>query len=1143
MPDFCHLHSHTQYSLLDGAASIPGLMAKAQKEQMKAVAITDHGNMFGVFKFFNEAKKHDVKPILGCEFYLCANRFDKKDKKRYHQLLLAKNAIGYKNLSKLCSIGFIEGYYYHPRIDKEILEQHKEGLIATTCCLAAEVPRAIIDKGEAEAEKLFKEWLDMFGEDYYVELQRHGIPEQDKCNEVLIKWARKYNVKIIATNDSHYVEEADADAHDILLCLQTGKDINDPNRFKFDNQNFFFKTKEEMGALFSDIPEALDNTLDIVSKVEDLELKRDILLPVYQMPQGFSTEDDYLKHLVYEGAKSRYNEFTSDIQERLDYELKVIKDMGFPGYFLIVQDFINAGKEIGVKVGPGRGSAAGSAVAYCTGITNIDPIKYNLLFERFLNPERVSMPDIDIDFDDVNRQKVIDYVVDKYGRNQVAQIVTFGTMAAKSSIRDVARVLQLPLPEADKLAKMVPDGPGVNLARAFDEVKELEAYKKGPDKLAAKTLKFAETLEGSVRHTGIHAAGVIIAPSDLTEHIPLCTSKDADLYVTQFDGKYIEDAGMLKMDFLGLKTLSIIKDAIQNVKDNRGVEIDIEAIPLDDQKTFELFQRGDTRGIFQFESDGMRMYMKDLQPTNIEDLIAMNALYRPGPMDYIPEFIDRKHGRKVVEYPHEWLEDILKPTYGIMVYQEQIMQTAQIMAGYTLGAADILRRAMGKKKLDEMQRQKEIFVKGAEEKGVDKDQAANIFAIMEKFAQYGFNRSHSAAYSVLAYQTAYLKANYPAEYMAAVLTHNMSDIKQVNFFLNESKRLGIKALGPDINESAVKFTVNKNGEIRFALSAIKGVGEAAVEAIVEERVAKGSFSNIFDFTKRVNLRTVNKKSIESLAAAGALDSFEGVHRAQYFNVIPTENINVIEKAIKYGNSYQSNMISSQNSLFGESLMAETEDPPIPECEPWIMLDVLQKEREMTGIYISGHPLDTYVLEIENFCKPIAKVQEVKNREFTIGGIVKSAAHRLSKKGNKFGSFILEDYSEEIDLILFGEDYLKFKHFLEPGELLYIKGKYQARKFDETKFEFKIHSIDHLVNMKEKVAKKIVMNVPLRNVSEDFVQQVEEVCLKNPGQYYLDVNVVDTTDKISVCMSAQKIKVDINDAITGFADKYGNYDLG
>jgi len=784
MPDFCHLHVHTQYSLLDGAAKIEDLFVKAAQDEMKALAITDHGNMFGVFKFVAEAQKHEVAPIVGCEFYMAPNRLDKTDKKRYHQVLLAKNATGYFNLSKLCSLGFIEGYYYHPRIDKELLKQYKEGLIATTCCLAAEVPRMIIEKGEEEAEKIFLEWLDMFGEDYYIELQRHGIADQDKVNEVLIKWAAKHNVKMIATNDSHYVNEDDWEAHDILLCLQTGKDIDDPGRFKFDNNQFFLKTKAQMAEVFQDVPEALDNTMEVVSKIEPLELKRDVLLPSYTLPEGFTSEDEYLKHICFEGVNRRYNELTGDLRDRIEYELKVIKDMGFAGYFLIVQDFITAAKELGVSVGPGRGSAAGSVVAYCAGITNIDPIAYNLLFERFLNPERISMPDIDIDFDDVGRQKVIDYVVDKYGKKQVAQIITFGTMAARMAIRDVGRVLKLPLAETDRLAKMIPEMPGTTLQKSFKEVPELRDIRDGKGgEVAGKTMRFAQVLEGCARHRGLHAAGVIIAPDDLTKFIPVCTSKDSDLLVTQFDGKYIEDAGMLKMDFLGLKTLSIIDEARVNIEKNHGVKIDIDEIPLDDTTTYELYQKGETVGTFQFESEGMRMYLKDLKPTDIEDLIAMNALYRPGPMEYIPEFIDRKHGKKKVEYPHECLEEILKPTHGIMVYQEQIMQAAQIMAGYSLGNADILRRAMGKKKASEMEKQKAIFIKGAEDKGYDSKQAADTFEIMEKFASYGFNRSHSAAYSVLAYQTAYLKANYPAEYMAAVLTHNMSDIKHINLIL------------------------------------------------------------------------------------------------------------------------------------------------------------------------------------------------------------------------------------------------------------------------------------------------------------------------------------------------------------------------
>ncbi|MBL4715764.1 MAG: DNA polymerase III subunit alpha, partial [Bacteroidia bacterium] len=779
MPEFSHLHVHTYYSMLDGATDIGALFKKVKDNGMPAIAITDHGNMFGVPKFTSEAKKHGIKPIIGCEFYLAPNDCtDKKDKTRYHQILLAKNEIGYKNLAKLSSIGFKDGFYYKPRIDKTILKKYKEGLIATTCCLQGQVPRTIIDKGEDEAEKVFKEWLDIFGDDYYLELQRHGIKDQDTVNEVLVRWSKKYGVKLIATNDVHYLDIKDSEAQDILLCLQTGKDYDDPKRMKFDGDQFYLKTREEMEELFSDLPEALDNTSEIVSKIDTPDLKRDVLMPVFKLPEGFASEDDYLKHLTFEGAKRKYGEITQDIIDRLELELGIIKDMGFAGYFLIVQDFIAAAKQLNVMVGPGRGSAAGSAVAYSIDITNIDPIKYNLLFERFLNPERVSMPDIDIDFDDEGRQKVIDYVVDKYGKDNVAQIITYGTMAGRSAIRDVARVLKLPLSEADRLAKLVPAGPGgMNLEKAYKEVKELAEAYGSPDELVKRTLNFAQVLENTPRHTGIHAAGVIIAPGDLTEYIPVCTSKDADLVVTQYEGKEVEDFGMLKMDFLGLKTLSIIKDAVVDVKRNRGVEIDIDKIPLDDKKTYELYQRGDTIGTFQFESEGMRGYLKDLKPTDLEDLIAMNALYRPGPMDYIPEFIDRKHGRKEVEYPHEWLKDLLKHTYGIMVYQEQIMQAAQIMAGYSLGAADVLRRAMGKKKPEVMEQQKVIFTAGAKEKGVDEKVAIEVFNMMEKFAAYGFNRSHSAAYSVVAYQTAYLKANYPGEYMAAVLTHNMNDIK------------------------------------------------------------------------------------------------------------------------------------------------------------------------------------------------------------------------------------------------------------------------------------------------------------------------------------------------------------------------------
>ena len=907
MPEFIHLQSHTQFSLLDGASDIGTMMDKAVKDGMKAVALTDHGNMFGAFKFVAEAEKRNLKGIVGCEFYLVEDRHRKEFNRarqekdnRFHQLLLAKNQEGYRNLSKLCSLGFIEGMYgKYPRIDKALLLQYKEGLIATSCCIGAEIPQAILHGDLKKAEELVKWWLDVFGEDFYIELQRHrglenidglGISQED-VNQQLIKFAKKYNIKLIATNDSHYVEEDDAFAHDILLCVNTGQKMDEKDRFKFPSSDFYFKTQAEMNNLFLDVPESIDNTMEIFDKVYMPKLKSDILLPSFRLPDGFANQGEYLKFLSYQGARaaSRYNGLDPKVKERLDYELGIINKMGFDGYFLIVQDFINAAREIGVAVGPGRGSAAGSAVAFCLGITNIDPIKYNLLFERFLNPERISMPDIDIDFDDYGRQDVIDWVVDKYGKNQVAQIITFGTMAAKSSIKDVARVLDLPLPDSNRIAGYVPSKPGTKLAKLFkktaqelaedfnaDDLANIQALKDvaAKDDKEGQIVSQARKLEGSVRNTGIHAAGVIIAPKDLTDCIPISTSKDADLWVTQFDGSVVESAGMLKMDFLGLKTLSIIKDAIQNIVDRYGEEarIDPDRIPLDDPKTFEMFQRGETVGLFQFESAGMQKYLKELKPTNIEDLIAMNALYRPGPMDYIPLFVDRKHGRVPIEYPHEWLEPILKDTYGIMVYQEQIMQTAQIMADYSLGQADLLRRAMGKKKKEEMEKQSATFVEGAVKKGVPEEQAREIFQIMEKFASYGFNRSHAAAYSLVAFQTAYLKAHYPAEFMASVLTHNKDNTESLNFMLQECKLQGIEVLGPDVNESQMNFTVNNKGAIRFGLSAIKGVGEGPVEKLLEIR-KQGNFATLADFVRRVPPQVANKKCLESFAYSGALDCF------------------------------------------------------------------------------------------------------------------------------------------------------------------------------------------------------------------------------------------------------------------------------
>ena len=951
MQSFVHLHNHTHYSLLDGASHIPELMDKAVKDGQKGIAITDHGNMFGVFEFVTEAKKRDLKPIVGCEFYLVQDRHKRQFQtskgerdNRFHQLLLAKDQDGYKNLSKLCSLGFIEGVYSgYPRIDKELLLQYHQGLIATSCCIGAEIPQTILTGNIEKAEELLKWWLDVFGEDYYIELQRHRGMEsiddtgmsQEQVNQVLLGFAKKYNIKVIATNDAHYINEDDARAHDILLCVNTGKKINDQGRFQFPSNDFYFKSQLEMNSLFADVPAALDFTNEIFDKITAPHLTRDVLLPNFPVPKGFTDQTVYLRHLVYEGAKLRYPLLTKEITERIDWELNVIDKMGFNGYFLIVQDFIKAARGMDVSVGPGRGSGAGSAVAYCLTITNIDPLRYNLLFERFLNPERVSMPDFDIDFDDEGRQRVIDYVVDKYGRNQVAQIVTFGTMAAKSSIRDVGRVLELPLPETDRLAKMVPITPGTSLLKIFKAGKEAESDAMSRDlenirKLReiekqdtseGEILRLAQQVEGTVRNTGIHAAGIIIAPGDIMQYIPVCTSSETELLVTQFEGNIVESAGMLKMDFLGLKTLSIVKDSIKIIAERQETDklIDPDEIPLDDAATFTLFQKGETIGIFQFESSGMQKYLRELVPTNIEDLIAMNALYRPGPMNYIPVFINRKHGKEPVEFPHPWLEEILSPTYGIMVYQEQIMQAAQIMAGYSLGAADMLRRAMGKKKADEMEKHRKIFVDGAIKKGVDETKAQDTFEIMSKFASYGFNRSHSAAYTVLSMQTAWLKTHYPAEFMAAVLTHNKQDIVKLNFFLRECKRMNILVLPPDVNESNINFTVNAKGAIRFGLSALKNMGEGSGDDIIRERKANGPFTSIFDLTSRVTLKSVNKKALEAMVMGGAMDCFEGSHRAQYF--APTDTYeSLVEHAIRYGQAVQAQKSQSQLTLFGDQGM-------------------------------------------------------------------------------------------------------------------------------------------------------------------------------------------------------------------------------
>jgi DNA polymerase-3 subunit alpha len=1150
---FTHLHCHTQFSLLDGAASIKGIMKKAQKNGMKAVALTDHGNMFGAFKFVAEANAHNLKPIVGCEFYLVKDRhlktFKKGEKdKRYHQLLLAKNVEGYHNISKLCSLGFIEGYYSKfPRIDKELLVRYHKGVIATSCCLGAEIPQAIMYENEQKAEELLKWWVDLFGEDYYIELQRHHLENingkgmsQEDINQVLLGFAKKYNLKVIATNDSHYVEEEDSNAHDILLCINTGAKVSDPKatdeesskgRFAFPNSEFYFKTQEEMNQLFADIPQAIDYTNEIFDKIEPLKLKRDVLMPNFPLPQGFATQFDFLKHLTFEGAKQKYGTITAEIEQRLNYELEIMHKMGFEGYFLIVQDFINAARKLDVAVGLGRGSAAGSAVAYCIGITNIDPIQYSLLFERFLNPERVSMPDIDTDFDDEGRQKVIDYVVEKYGKNQVASIITYGTMAAKMAIKDVGRVLELPLQETNELAKLISDKPGTKLKDEYEkpEIKEILAE----GSLRSTVLKEALVLEGSVRNRGVHAAGIIIAPDDITNYIPVCTDSESDLLITQFDGKVIEDAGMLKMDFLGLKTLTIIKDAIKLIKKNKGIEIDIDKIPLDDPKTFELYQKGETIGTFQFESEGMQMYLRQLKPTNIEDLIAMNALYRPGPMDFIPLFIDRKQGREPVEYPHPLLEPILKNTYGIMVYQEQIMQTAQIIAGYTLGGADLLRRAMGKKDKEKMAKEREKFVKGAKEiNSIDEKKSNEIFDIMERFAEYGFNRSHSAAYSVVAYQTAYLKANFPSEYMASVLTHSMGNIEKITFFLEECKKQSLEVLGPDINESYATFDVNKQGKIRFGLGAIKGAGEVAVANIIEERDKNGEYKSIFDFAERVTLQAVNKKTFEALAQAGSLDCFKEVSREVYFT--QEEGTTFIEKIIRYGNAIQNERNSAQQSLFGGGANNLIPPPKLPKSvEAWSEMERLNKEKEVVGFYISGHPLDQYRIEMNHLvtCK-LSELSDPKwrEKEIFVGGIVTEVQIKQAKNGNYFTIFRLEDYESSTQLALFGSDHAKFSGFAQVNSFLFIKGKMQKRWGNEDQYELKVQNIELLSEVRGKAIKNIHLQVDLQFLTERLVAELETLLQVHKGATPLRMTLFDSKENIQVQAFSKKYAINVENTL-------------
>ncbi|MFZ5940997.1 MAG: DNA polymerase III subunit alpha [Bacteroidota bacterium] len=1153
---FCHLHVHTQYSILDGAASIPDLIRKAIDNGMKAIAITDHGNMFGAKIFHAEAGKRGIKPIIGCEVYVARrSRHTKEDKNldgNDHLVLLARNKTGYHNLMKLVSLGWTEGFYYKPRIDMELLELYHEGLIASTACLGGVIPQAIMQQSVEAAEQVLLQYKKLFGDDLYLELMRHRTddPEMNRkvfddqvfVNRILLDLSRKHQVKVIATNDVHFTNPEDAEAHDHLICLNTGRDLDDPNRMRYTRQEWF-KTQEEMREIFGDLPEALANTMELADKVEEYELNTRPIMPYFPLPEGFDNEDAYLRHLTYKGAKKRYPELSDETRERIDFELETIKRMGFPGYFLIVQDFIAAARDMGVSVGPGRGSAAGSAVAYCLGITDIDPIKYDLLFERFLNPDRISMPDIDIDFDEDGREDVLKWVVNKYGHDRVAHIITFGTMAAKMAIRDVARIQKLPLPDADRLAKLVPERPGTTLKKAYAEVEELRKEKSSPNPVVVNTLQVAETLEGSVRQTGLHACGVIIGRNNLMEHIPVCNFKDSELLVTQFDGKHVEDVGMLKMDFLGLKTLSIIKDALLNIKESQGVDIDISTIPLDDKKTFELYSRGDTTALFQFESAGMKKYLRELKPNRFEDLIAMNALYRPGPMEYIPSFVNRKHGREPISYDLPEMEEYLKDTYGITVYQEQVMLLSRKLAGFTRGQADSLRKAMGKKIRHMMDDLKVKFVEGCDKNGYDRKIVEKIWTDWEAFAEYAFNKSHSTCYAYVSYQTAYLKAHYPAEFMAAVLSRNITDIKKIGLFMDECRRMGISVLGPDVNESNVRFTVNRNGDIRFGLGAIKGVGEAAVQGLINERKKGGLYKDIYDFVERNELSTVNRKTMEGLAVAGGFDCFPDITRSQYIEV-PENDPSFIEQLIKYGNKIQFERKTPQQNLFGEIHQAAVTRPMPPDIPEWHLLDKINREKELIGIYLTAHPLDRFKAEITSFTRhtlhDLTDLKALRGNELSFCGIVKTARDAVDQWKNKPNLIaVLEDYSETYTLRLKNDNYVNFKHYFAPGVAVLIRAQINEwsppSEPGKVVYSLNIKQVFMLADVREKLVKAVKLEIGLDAVNEQLITDLQNFTIPGKGKL-LKFSIIDPANKVKVDLFSRNRQVELTDKFLTYLEE-------
>ena len=1210
MPDFVHLHVHTQYSILDGAAAISPLIKRAKALGMKALAITDHGNMYGVKNFHDVATDAGIKPILGCETYVVRNRFekDKDEKAGDHLILLAKNLTGYHNLCKIVSYSFTEGFYYKPRIDKKLLEQYHEGLICCSACLGGEVPQAIMRNDMEEAEQVVRWFKSVFGDDYYLELQLHpsGDPRKDAdvyenqllVNKALLELSAKCGVKYICSNDVHFILAEDAVAHDHLICLNTGRDLDDPNRMRYTFQEYL-KSPEEMAQLFPDHPEALATTLEIADKVEEYKLTHAPLMPNFPPPPEFhmpfeelreslvkKIEDQeelaridachsveeldawseeskerseklmtakqfcYLKDLTYKGAHLRYGaELSEEVEKRIRYELSTIEWMGFPGYFLIVWDYIRAAREMGVSVGPGRGSAAGSVVAYCLKITNIDPLKYDLLFERFLNPERISLPDVDVDFDEDGRDDVLHYCVHKYGQKRVAQIVTFGTMAPKLAIRDVARVQKLALSESDRLAKLVPDKvtPDKKAGETpfdfcYKESPELAAERESPNQLIRNTLKYAEKLEGSIRQTGVHACGVIIGQDDLENFAPMAIAKDADLNVVEFEGKEVESVGLIKMDFLGLRTLSIIKDAVTNVKNVHGIDVDIDNIPLDDAPTYEVFSRGDTTGLFQFESPGMKKHLRNLKPNRFEDLIAMNALYRPGPMEYIPNFIARKHGLEPVTYDIADMEEYLSDTYGITVYQEQVMLLSQKLAGFTGGEADTLRKAMGKKQRAVLDKMKPKFIEGCSKRGHDAKICEKIWGDWEAFASYAFNKSHSTCYAYIAYQTGYLKAHYPSEFMAALLSRNLSDIKQITLYMNECKRMGIRVLGPDINESLNNFSSNKEGDVRFGLAAVKGVGEAAVESIVAERNKNGKFKDIYDFFERVNYTAVNRKCLENIAYAGGFDSISGFHRCKFFgtDLRDSSSTTFIEQLVRYGQRFQSEKDNAQQSLFGGGEgVVDIQHPVIPACQDWSTLETLGKEREMIGLYLSAHPLDDYAVIIRNMCKTqlsdLDNLESLRGQEIAVAGMVIATQNLVTKTGKPWGKFTLEDYNGTHEFALFSKDYENFRKYLFNDYFLFIRGKVQPKPYNDKELEFKITSMVQLSEMRDTMIKEMYIQLAIEDITREMIEELTHRIKESEGSTTLRVNVYDRDAQVSVNMFSKRHKVSLTSNLVSFLE--------